>query len=470
MSALHDDEHFRFVGNGELSLESFPEDLLPYRFLLSHTMDERRLDAELVKTELEARARDLASPAGLLLEPWFARDPTLELLKVVEGWQPLHEPRREFDVWFDRAGARALLIAETRAPAFDPGRQRAALDALEQSFAVIDERGDLGMIVSGTGKFSAVMETRTRAEAGSLGRAATIGMIVLLLLAYRRLGSLVLTLLPLVSAALAGLAAVSALFGSVHGITLAFGFTLIGVAQDYPIHLLSHSRPNVAPREVARSLWATLATGVAGTCVAYATFLFSGVLGLAQLAVFTVAGLAVAGLTTRFLLPMLVGASHDRGDSRLLRRLSSAIGPVPHPVVAGMAVIVATVAVIVVAPQRLWDNDLSGLTPVPADLLAQDRELRSELGTADFRYLLVVHAGEEQAALAAARRARRAAHGVGAPRCDQRLRSRRALCARGDHATRAPSPLAGCGHAARGCRIGASADAVSPRRLRAVRR
>ena len=295
MSALHDGEHFRFVGNGELSLESFPEDLLPYRFLLSRTMDERRFDTDFVKAELEARARDLASPAGLLLEPWFARDPTLELLKVVEGWQPLHEPRREFDVWFDRAGARALLIAETRAPAFDPGRQRAALDALEQSFAAIDERGDLGMIVSGTGKFSAVMETRTRAEAESLGRAATIGMIVLLLLAYRRIGSLVLTLLPLVSAALAGLAAVSALFGSVHGITLAFGFTLIGVAQDYPIHFLSHSRPESAPREVARSLWPTLATGIASTCVAYATFLFSGVLGLAQLAVFTVTGLAVAG-------------------------------------------------------------------------------------------------------------------------------------------------------------------------------
>jgi predicted exporter len=27
------------------------------------------------------------------------------------------------------------------------------------------------------------------------------------------------------------------LFGAVHGITLAFGFTLIGVAQDYPLHL-----------------------------------------------------------------------------------------------------------------------------------------------------------------------------------------------------------------------------------------
>ena len=66
-----------------------------------------------------------------------------------------------------------------------------------------------------------------------------------------------------------------------HGITLAFGFTLIGVAQDYPLHLLSHRRADRAPRDAARALWPTLATGVASTCIAYLAFLFSGVTGLA---------------------------------------------------------------------------------------------------------------------------------------------------------------------------------------------
>ena len=75
--------------------------------------------------ELLARARDLASPAGAFLEPWLPRDPTLELLKLLQRWQPMQEPQREFDVWFDRDGRRALLLAETQAPAFDPDRQRA---------------------------------------------------------------------------------------------------------------------------------------------------------------------------------------------------------------------------------------------------------------------------------------------------------------------------------------------------------
>src|SRR4030095_13135905 len=110
----------------------------------------------------------------------------------------------------------------------------------------------------GAGKFSVLMEERTRNEAQMLGTAATIGMVLMLWIAYRRISSLVLSALPLASAGLAGLAAVSAFFGTVHGITLAFGFTLIGGAQDYPLHLLSHRRADHEPVAIARQLWPTL--------------------------------------------------------------------------------------------------------------------------------------------------------------------------------------------------------------------
>jgi predicted exporter len=398
--ALRESEYFRFVTNGELALDAFPDELLPYRFLLSPTLDQRRFDADYLGETLRSRVRDLASPAGIVLEPWIARDPTLELLALLQRWQPMHEPRREFDVWFDRAGERALLIAETHAAAFDPNGQRTAIAELERILAVVSEQDAPAMTVSGAGNFSVIMEERTRAEAVSLGRTATIAMIVLLLAAYRRVGCLVLSSLPIVSAGLAGLAAVSALFGSVHGITLAFGFTLIGVAQDYPIHLLSHGRAGVAPREIARSLWPTLATGIASTCIAYLTFFFSGVIGLAQLACFAVTGLAVAGMTTRFLVPMLMDPKgRDYGDSAFLDRLWRSIASLPRPPWAGIGLILLCIALIALAPRPLWENDLGELTPVPDELLAQDQALRAELGTPDLRYLLVVDDESREAAL-----------------------------------------------------------------------
>jgi predicted exporter/predicted hotdog family 3-hydroxylacyl-ACP dehydratase len=398
--SLRDSPHFRFVSNGELSLDAIPDELLPYRFLLSPTLDTQTFDADFLRKEIQARVRDLSSPAGTFLEPWLPRDPTLELLKTLQRWQPMQEPRREFDVWFDGAGRRALLIAETRAPAFDPDRQRLAIAQLNAALA--DASGNTGvtMTVTGAGKFSVMMEARTRGEAQALGTAATVGMILLLLIAYRRIGSLVLSALPLASAGLVGLAAVSAFFGTVHGITLAFGFTLIGVAQDYPLHLLSHRRANHEPVIIARQLWPTLATGVASTCIAYFTFLFSGVIGLAQLACFTVTALAVAGLTTRFALPALMDrVGRDFGDSRFLDRLCDRIAALPRMRWIAVALGVLAVAVVSLAPQPFWENDLAKLTPVPEDLLIADQQLRSQVGTPDMRYLLVVAAADREQVL-----------------------------------------------------------------------
>jgi predicted exporter len=397
--ALRGDPAFLLVANGDFALDSFPDELLPYRFLLSPTLDTHRLDKDYLSAALAARSRDLESPAGLFLEPWLPRDPTLELLGVLQRWLPTQEPRREFDVWFDRDGSRALLLVETHAPAFDPGAQRAALDRLDAALAAVAMPG-VKMTVSGAGAFSALMEARTAAEAQTIGLADSIGMVVLLLIAYRGVGTVVLSALPLVTAGIAGVAAVSALFGSVHGITLAFGFTLIGVAQDYPIHLLSHRRADRAPEEVARRLWPTLATGVASTCIAYFTFLFSGVVGLEELACFTVAGIAAAGLTSRFVLPALVDPkARDYGDSRWLARLWSAIVRLPRAGSAAFVLIAICVGVIAFAREPLWNNDLRGLTPVPADLLAADQRLRADLGTADLRYLLAVEGADIDAAL-----------------------------------------------------------------------
>ena len=246
------------------------------------------------------------------------------------------------------------------------------------------------------------MEARTRSAAESLARWATAGMLLVLLVAYRRLSALILSALPLASAAVAGLAAVSALFGSVHGITLAFGFTLLGVAQDYPLHLLSHRRPGVEPERVAAGLWPTLATGIASTCVAYLTFWFSGVTGLQQLACFTVTGLAVAGLTARYVLPrVMTQGPRDYGQSPVLVRLARTISELPRPMWAAAALVAVCAGAIALAPQPFWENDLSALTPVPADLLERDRALRAELGVADTRHLLVVEAATADAALEA---------------------------------------------------------------------
>jgi predicted exporter len=401
--ALAHDERFAFVANGgEAGLAAIPGRLRPYRYLLSPTLDSERFDADTLRDELQQRVQDLGSPAAALVEPLLPSDPTLETLKLAESWEPANAPQRLYDAWFDAKGHEALLAVQTVAPGFDPTGQQDAVNALQSAFA--NARGSSGtrMELSGPGAFSVEIGGRTQREASWIGSFDTIGLIVLLVLAYRSWKQPLFGVLPLASAGLAGLGAVAWWFtGGVHGITVAFGFTLIGVVQDYPIHLFSHQRAGVTPWQNARAIWPTLATGVASTCIAYVTFLLSGVDGLQQLAVFTIIGLLTAALTTRLLLPALLDpAPRDPASWPWVEKLWNAIERVPRPRQRWwMLFAMLAIACIAVPRAPFWQNDLSKLTPVPPAALARDAQLRAELGAPDVRYLLAIPATDVEAAL-----------------------------------------------------------------------
>jgi len=397
VTALESAREFEWAVNGGQAGLAIEERLLPYRYLITDSFDRQPLDQAQLASALTERAQDMSSPLAGMLEEWLPRDPTLETLHLMSQWQPPKEPRRIEDVWFSADGRRALLVVETRAAAFDPDGQTQALDRLRSEFARARGASSAVLDVSGSGYFSSLIKNRTQREATLFGTAATVALVLLMWFAYRQIRFALLGALPLLSAGLAGLAAVGMMFESVHGITLAFGFTLIGVAQDYPMHLFSHLRVHQHPAETARGVWPPLRTGVASTCIAYLAFLESGVTGLAQLACLTVTGLAVAAVTTRYLLPQVIGSvTRDSAQSAWLDRLNLRIDRLPRPFALLAIIPVACAAALLMSQQPFWQNDLSRLTPVPVELLRKDAVLRQELATPDLRYLLVVTGRDEQ--------------------------------------------------------------------------
>lgn len=410
--SLAADPRFALVANGEAAtLDQVPERLRPYRYLLAPTLDGQALDPDYLHDELQARLQDLGSPVGQWLEPLLPSDPTLQTLALAEQWQGAAAPTRRHGVWFDHAGARALLLVQTVAPGFDPDGQAQAVEALREAFR--EARGETGsdIVITGPGAFAVEVGGRTREEAARLGSMDTIAFVLLLLIAYRSWRAPLLGALPLASGGLAGLVAVVAGFDAVHGITLAFGFTLVGVAQDYPIHLFSNQRAGQSPWASVRALWPALVVGVLSTCIAYLAFLAAGVEGLAQLAVFTITGLAVAALSTRYLLPALLddgsgrGAFADPAESKRMQRLWSALQSLPRLGGTG-ALVIAILAAGVVwwMPGHFWQNDLSRLTPVPEASLQADAVLRRELRAPDVRHLAVLRGDDTEAVLQASER------------------------------------------------------------------
>ena len=136
-------------------------------------------------------------------------------------------------------------------------------------------------------------------------------------------------------------------------------------------------------------------------CIAYLAFFASGVAGLQQLAVFTIAGLIIAGLVTRYLLPQVLPATfNDVADSAWLEHLRVRLDRLPRFRWVAWLVIIAAIAMLFFARTPFWQNDLSALTPVPQALLKKEGELRAALGAPDIRYLLVLEAPTSDGVLA----------------------------------------------------------------------
>jgi predicted exporter len=399
LARLKDDPRYSQVINGSFDPGALDPALLPYRYLLSPTLDAQPLDEAYLADQLQQRLDELSSPAASLLKGLLPRDPTLEVLKLAQMWAPARSPQVRDGVWFS-AQDEALLLVQTVAAGFDPGAQQQAIDGIEKAFHALPGSAGAKLELSGPGYFSVVVGAQTRHQADWIGRISTVGFIALLLLAYRSVGSLLLSALPIASAALAGIVALTLAFPDVHGITLAFGFTLLGVAQEYPIRVLSHRRAGEDAVQSVRALWPLLLTAIASACIAYLAFYASGVNGLKQLAVFTIVGLLAAGFSTRYLLPHLLPRRvRDVADMRWLVRARDFVDRLPRPRWLPLLVAAAIVAMLALAPGPFWQNNLAALTPLPQSMLQHDARLRQALGAPDVRYLLVLQAPTAQGVL-----------------------------------------------------------------------
>lgn len=396
---LRADNRFMQVFNGDESTAQLDPKLLPYRYLLSPTLDHAQFNETFLRGQLEERLQDLGSPAASALEDILPRDPTLETLALAQRWTPPHAPALRDGVWFSPHNE-ALLVAATRAPGLDTAAQAEAIATVRAAFAKLPGVGSAQLDISGPGYIGAQVAASTRAQAEHLSAIGTAGFAILLLLAYRSASILALVALPLVSGALAGLAAIVLVFSSAHGITLAFGFTLLGVAQEYPIRVFSHRRAGTDSAAGVRAVWPLLRLAIVSACIAYLAFLVSGVPGLQQLAAFTIVALLVAGAATRWMLPpLLPDQFHDVAVSPAMRHAQRWLAAMPRPrALPWIALVLGSIG-LWFAPAPLWQNDLAALAPAAPGELAREGTLRNALGAPDVRYLLVLHAGSADGVL-----------------------------------------------------------------------
>jgi predicted exporter len=420
---LRNGPEFSSVNDGEDATADRDRDFLfEHRYVLSEAVSPQRFAPAGLRSALEETLADLASPEGLLLKSLTPRDPTGETLRVLEQLSRTPTPRSEDGVWVSADGARTLLIAETAAAGSDTDAQEHALGAVRAAFSSAIGASEIGAAgpgarqvelgMSGPGVFSVAARDNVRHAVVRLSIAASALIVVVLLTVYRSVIALLLGLLPVATGALVGVAAVALGFGAVHGVTLGFGVTLIGESVDYSIYFFIQSQrsPEHAPGAQG-PLWPTMVLGMLASVCGFASLLPSGFPGLAQLGAYSICGLVAALGVTRFILPELLPARFRIRDLTPLGvRIASWIAPLQRgrPGVRwGCALALGCAALLVLygARGRLWNRELSSLSPIPAAALDYDARLRADLGAPDALDLVVVPGESLESVLRGAERA-----------------------------------------------------------------
>lgn len=401
---LRADAAFEQVLNGDFgAFAAVGRWVFDHRYLLSPAVDAHRFGVEGLGEAIDDTLSLLGTPAGALIKPVLERDPTGEAQRIAEGALSGGGPHKRDGIWVSRDGQQALLMTVSHAGGSDLDAQAQAMATLRQAFAAVAEPG-LGLLMSGAPKFAVDSRTQIQTEARALAITGTVLMGGLLLVAFASLRALAAALLPVATGVLAGVVAVSLAFGNVHGATLGFGIALIGEAVDYAIYYLIQARrqgddaPGQGWRRWVRDSWPTVRLGLLTSICGFLALAFSGFPGLAQLGVFSIAGLIAAALTTRHVLPVwLPDGTRGQGARRHLGRGAAwLVHRMPRWRHAFSALGVAALAFVLWRHDSLWQTELSSLSPVSAQALALDTHLRDELLAGDERTMVAVSGADVQ--------------------------------------------------------------------------
>jgi predicted exporter len=263
---------------------------------------------------------------------------------------------------------------------------------------------DADIAGSGVILHAAAAASGAQNEVAIFGGFDLAAVVLLIVLVFRQVRPLIVTLLTIGIATCSAIAMCHFVFGEVHILTLTFGTSLIGVSVDYAMHYFVNRMPGrgeaIRPHDIAPALILGCTTTVAG----YLTFLIAPIPGLRQIALFSATGLATACAVVILLYPRsleLLSVAFRRARlerdhppravpgwiARLAdRRLENAW---PRAAILALVVIVAGLGA--AGHERLEArDDVRSLQRPPPALVAAEQKVRTLLGVGfDTRFVLI---------------------------------------------------------------------------------
>lgn len=278
----------------------------------------------------------------------------------------------------------AVLRLQTRGSAFQlDGEPRIGGLLQRAGRAASAAAPDLRILQAGVPLHAEAAAVQASREINTIGWGSLAAVLLLVWLAFRSLRPILLVALSLLVGCGVALAVTVLVFGKIHLLTLVFGASLVGVAEDYGIHWFAsrQAAPHAGRWALLRHLWPGLALALLTSALAYLALALAPFPGLRQMALFSVVGLAAAFVTVVLWFPWLDGGRVRQ--TRFARWLGGTLERWPRlrgRRAAGVFVAVVLAVAALGLPRLQVDDDLRSLQSSPARLLDEQAQVSGLLG------------------------------------------------------------------------------------------
>jgi len=357
----------------------------PYRDRLLTDQQRQRLQDESAESLSESALAALYGPMGAPRLTEWRQDP---LSLWPQWWQEraVGSGLRMGDDGLLEADGKhwSVLQFETTGSAFQLDGERHIDLLLDAATAAASKQAPgLDVLRAGVPLHAEAAAVQANREINTIGWGSLAAVLLLVWLAFRSLRPILLVGASLLIGCGVALAVTVLVFGKVHVLTLVFGASLVGVAEDYGIHWFASRQAQPADRRwkllrhLLPGLWLALLT----SALAYLALGLAPFPGLRQMALFSVVGLAAAFLTVIFWFPWLDGG--EIRSTRFARWLGATLerwprlhGRRPVALFLGAVVVVSAVGMLRLQP----NDDLRSLQSSPMSLISQQIRISQMLG------------------------------------------------------------------------------------------
>jgi len=243
------------------------------------------------------------------------------------------------------------------------------------------------VLMTGLILHSAAASLQAQSEISLFGLLSLIGVMIIILLAFRALTPLIACLVVIGSALLVGITALTLWFDTIHLLAFVFAVSILGIAVDYGFHVLvlrQHTKESAM--SIRNKVFLPLTIALVSTIVGYSLFFTTPINLLHQVVVFVGFGLLGAYLSALLLLPNILINSVGTSFSVL---------PKQHFIYLFVALFIFIIGI----SKLNFDDNIGNLNTKSTVLMEEEKKVAKLTGENVYPYMVLIEGDSKDSLL-----------------------------------------------------------------------